>query len=74
LKVSGRSMGEEHLCEMIELPHHPWFIAVQFHPEFTSTPRYGHPLFTAFLSAAIQQHEHGQAGVASGAVATKVLS
>ena len=74
LKVSGRSMGEEHLCEMIELPHHPWFIAVQFHPEFTSTPRYGHPLFTAFLSAAIQQHEHGQAGVASGAVAKKVLS
>ncbi len=57
LKVSGRSQGVEHLCEMIELPNHPWFVAVQFHPEFTSTPRYGHPLFSAFIRAAVQQHE-----------------
>ena len=57
LKVSGRSQGVEHLCEMIELPDHPWFVAVQFHPEFTSTPRYGHPLFSAFIRAAVQQHE-----------------
>ena len=41
-----------HLVEMIELPDHPWFIACQFHPEFTSTPRYGHPLFTGFIQAA----------------------
>ncbi|MEJ5210045.1 MAG: CTP synthase [Burkholderiales bacterium] len=55
LRVSGRSTGEEHLCEMIELPDHPWFVAVQFHPEFTSTPRNGHPLFTAFIRAALAQ-------------------
>jgi len=69
LKVSGRSIGEEHLCEMIELPNHPWFIAVQFHPEFTSTPRYGHPLFSAFIRAAIQRHAlaHQGAGAASAA-------
>ena len=39
---------------MIELPSHPWFIGCQFHPEFTSTPRAGHPLFTAFVEAALQ--------------------
>jgi 2-dehydro-3-deoxyphosphooctonate aldolase (KDO 8-P synthase) len=37
--------------EIIELPHHPWFVATQFHPEFTSTPRDGHPLFTGFMQA-----------------------
>ena len=57
MRVSGRSSGEEHLCEMIELPNHPWFMAVQFHPEFTSTPRYGHPLFTAFIRAAVAHQE-----------------
>ncbi|HEU4620025.1 MAG TPA: CTP synthase [Gammaproteobacteria bacterium] len=40
------------LVEMIELPDHPWFLASQFHPEFTSTPRDGHPLFTSFITAA----------------------
>jgi CTP synthase len=39
---------------MIELPGHPWFIGCQFHPEFTSTPRNGHPLFKAFIEAALQ--------------------
>jgi len=53
LRVSGRSQGGEHLCEMIELPDHPWFMACQFHPEFTSTPRNGHPLFKAFIEAAL---------------------
>ncbi len=54
LRVSGLSAGEA-LCEMIELPQieHPWFVACQFHPEFTSTPKAGHPLFTAFIKAAI---------------------
>ena len=54
LTVSGLSENEE-LCEMIELPEaeHPWFVACQFHPEFTSTPRAGHPLFKAFIQAAI---------------------
>ena len=51
LKVSGRA-AEENLVEMIELPGHPWFLACQFHPEFTSTPRDGHPLFTGFVQAA----------------------
>jgi CTP synthase len=40
------------LAEMIELPTHPWFLACQFHPEFTSNPRDGHPLFTGFIKAA----------------------
>jgi len=47
----------EHLTEIIELPQsmHPWFIGVQFHPEFKSTPWAGHPLFNAFIQAAVQQ-------------------
>ncbi len=52
LRVSGISATED-LTEMIELPDHPWFIACQFHPEFTSTPRNGHPLFSAFIRAAM---------------------
>jgi CTP synthase len=57
LIVSGRAPGTE-LCEMVELPKeglnaHPWFVGCQFHPEFTSSPRHGHPLFTSFVRAAI---------------------
>jgi CTP synthase len=52
LAVSGLS-AREGLCEMIELPEHPWFVGCQFHPEFTSTPRTGHPLFKAFVQAAL---------------------
>jgi CTP synthase len=54
LRVSGRAPGTD-LCEMIELPQeiHPWFVACQFHPEFTSNPREGHPLFNAFVEAAL---------------------
>jgi CTP synthase len=37
----------------VELPDHPWFVGVQFHPEFTSTPRDGHPLFTGYIKAAL---------------------
>ena len=56
LVVSGRAPGTE-LCEMIELPQeqHPWFVGCQFHPEFTSNPRDGHPLFKAFVEAALAQ-------------------
>ncbi len=50
LIVSG--ISEDELVEMIELPGHPWFVACQFHPEFTSTPRDGHPLFSQFIQAA----------------------
>lgn len=52
LKITGRSMDGE-LVEMIEVGDHPWFVACQFHPEFTSTPRDGHPLFTGFVNAAL---------------------
>lgn len=64
MRVSGRSTDPNHLCESIELPGHRWFFGCQFHPEFTSTPRDGHPLFTAYLQAAIQfAHEHGREGL-----------
>jgi CTP synthase len=52
LRVSARSV-KDGLCEMVELRGHPWFVACQFHPEFTSTPRQGHPLFNAFVQAAL---------------------
>jgi len=60
LSIVGTSLDES-LVEVIELPDHPWFIACQFHPEFTSTPRDGHPLFAGFVSAARAQHEKSQA-------------
>lgn len=56
LKVSGRSK-QDNLVELMELPNHPWFIGCQFHPEFTSTPRDGHPLFIHFVLAAKKYHE-----------------
>ena len=49
--------------EIIEIPDHPWFIACQFHPEFTSTPRDGHPLFCGFIKAALDQQRTQQAPV-----------
>ncbi|CAI8153968.1 MAG: CTP synthase [Pseudidiomarina mangrovi] len=51
LKVSGWSF-DNRLVEVIEIPDHPWFVAAQFHPEFNSTPRDGHPLFKGFIEAA----------------------
>ena len=54
-KVSARTPSEN-LPEIMELPGHPFFIGVQFHPEFTSTPRAGHPLFKAYVEAALRQH------------------
>ena len=56
LVIAARTPTEQ-LCEMIELPQnvHPWFVACQFHPEFTSNPRSGHPLFTAYVNAALTQ-------------------
>jgi len=52
LRVAGRSVDKS-LVEVIELKDHPWFVASQFHPEFTSAPREGHPLFTSFIEAAL---------------------
>ena len=54
LSVAGRSEDGE-LVEMVEVEDHPWFTACQFHPEFTSSPRAGHPLFNGFLEAAIMR-------------------
>jgi CTP synthase len=63
LKITGRSMDGE-LVEMIEVPDHPWFVACQFHPEFTSTPRDGHPLFTGFVKAALAHQSLAGSSVA----------
>ena len=49
--IAGFSIDDE-LVEIIEIPKHPWFVGCQFHPEFTSTPRDGHPLFASFIEAA----------------------
>lgn len=57
LLVSGRSQ-DKNLVEMIELENHPWFIGCQFHPEFTSNPRDGHPLFVSFVEAARREHQN----------------
>jgi len=54
--VAGCSVDNE-LVEIIEIPKHPWFVGCQFHPEFTSTPRDGHPLFTSFIKAALKYKE-----------------
>jgi CTP synthase len=64
LRFSGFS--RDGLVEIVELPGHPWFIATQFHPEFTSTPRDGHPLFTGFVRAA-RAHRASQLPAAAGA-------
>ena len=52
LKLAGRSTDNS-LVEVVEVDDHPWFVGCQFHPEFTSTPRDGHPLFTSFMEAAV---------------------
>ncbi len=58
LVVAGRAPGTD-LCEMVELPAdvHPWFVACQFHPEFTSNPRQGHPLFSSYVKAALANQQ-----------------
>ncbi len=63
MRFSGWSL-DGRLVEIIELPDHPWFIACQFHPEFTSTPRDGHPLFCGFIEAAVAQRERTRAEAA----------
>ncbi|MCC2595183.1 CTP synthase [Pusillimonas sp. MFBS29] len=58
--ISART-PTENLPEIMELPNHPWFMGVQFHPEFTSTPRDGHPLFSSYIQAAIDYQEQRKA-------------
>ena len=62
LTIAARTPNEN-LPEIMELTHimHPWFIGVQFHPEFTSNPRYGHPLFISYVKAALARHAAGSA-------------
>ena len=67
MRISGRSSDGE-LVEMIEIPEHPWFLACQFHPEFTSTPRDGHPLFTGFIQAAREYKELNKGTVKNAAM------
>ena len=57
LKLVGKS-ADDTLVEVVEVPDHPWFVGCQFHPEFTSTPREGHPLFSGFIEAAITYNTH----------------
>ncbi len=56
LSIAGKTL-DGNLVEVVELADHPWFVGCQFHPEFTSTPRDGHPLFTGFVEAANEFHE-----------------
>ncbi len=77
LKVAARTKVEA-LCELIELPTegphaHPWFIGCQFHPEFSSAPRTGHPLFKAFVEAALAYRAR-KAGMGQGAQAAAVAA
>jgi CTP synthase len=69
LVVAARTPNED-LCEIMELPRsgdnsHPWYMGVQFHPEFKSTPRSGHPLFTSFIKAALA-HQQANKQAATG--------
>ncbi len=60
LRITGTS-PDESLVEIVEIPSHPWFLAVQYHPEFKSKPTAAHPLFAGFVAAAIAHH-HGEPG------------
>jgi len=68
MTISGTSV-DGNLVEMVEIADHPWFVACQFHPEFTSTPRDGHPLFTGFIEAAIGHRESRRANTAQPSLA-----
>jgi CTP synthase len=70
LKISALTQREQ-LTEMAELPGHPWFFGCQYHPEFTSTPRDGHPLFTSFIRAALA---HAGVAVDAGKGGLKIVA
>jgi len=73
LRLAGKSV-DNMLVEVIEVPDHPWFVGCQFHPEFTSTPRDGHPLFTGFIRAAIAKHEKVDLPKQKGMAATAPIA
>lgn len=62
MNISGYS-AVQHLVESVEIPAHPWFVACQFHPEFTSSPRGGHPLFASFVEAALKHQAQAHASI-----------
>jgi len=70
LVIAG--ISDDDLVEIVELPEHRWFVGVQFHPEFTSSPRDGHPLFTSYIEAAcvFRDEQQGLDNTQSNAVAT----
>ena len=70
LRIAGKTLDGT-LVEVVEVPGHPWFIASQFHPEFTSTPRDGHPLFKGFVEAA-NGYREGIGGRAGGSTGERV--
>jgi len=73
MRFTGKSM-DGGLMEVLEATSHPWFLACQFHPEFTSTPRDGHPLFTGFIKAAIAHHGQSSNPVQDSAQPTAASS
>jgi CTP synthase len=73
LVVSGTS-PDGNLVEVVELPHHPWFLATQFHPELKSRPTHPHPLFASFIGAAIQRRDGGAAVARSDGALAEVAS
>jgi CTP synthase len=68
LRLAGLSIDGQ-LVEVVEIPGHPWFVGCQFHPEFTSTPRDGHPLFTGYIRAALAYREGSEPAAPAAAVA-----
>ncbi len=56
MRVAGRNPKRD-LVEIMEITAHPWFVGVQFHPEFQSKPNHAHPLFAAFIAACIKRKE-----------------
>jgi CTP synthase len=76
LKVGARTRSATagDLCEMIELPDHPWFFGCQFHPEFTSNPRRGHPLFIGFVQAALEAKRRARPDTGTAGVVELVAS
>jgi CTP synthase len=69
MRISGRSPDGK-FVEIAELPTHPWFVAVQFHPEFQSRPLKPHPLFASFVEAALRQKNGPVAAASTSTVAT----
>lgn len=71
--ISARSNDDHGLVEMMELNDHPWFVGCQFHPEYTSNPRDGHPLFTGFITAALAFQQENSVHTSQQPAATETV-